>query len=314
MPTPQKHIQRDKLIIRPAQASDRGEVVAISAQIWDGDDYIPNVFDKWITTANNYFDVLTYDDKVIGVGKLTCFGAEEWWLEGLRIDPAYQGQGLARVIHHYKVNQARQVGTGVLRFSTSSENMAIHKLAIETGFSKVTEFYFARLPSADKPSDGLQMLSVEHLAQVQAWLANSTYFQQADRSFETTWKWQFVTPELLVTYLDTERVYGWYGMANSGQLQGIFVIDQLRTHADTTLYTAYAEAEDLTNFWASVQGLAHNLGGDHISLKIVNHAEYIQPLEAYGSEWQELNISLFSRPLTLTVHSDIEHPIMPALN
>lgn len=315
MTTHTMSIQREKIYIRPVQESDQSALEALVSEIWDGHDYLPKVFQQWLNDENGYFDVLTYENTVIGVAKLTQFTDQEWWLEGLRIDPRYQGQGLARILHHYKVNQARQLGNGVLRFSTSSQNEAMQKLATETGFSVVSEFHYMTLPTIECPLVGLQLLRINDINQVQTWLDNSAYFQQTDRSFETTWKWQVVTPELLTNYLSNEQVYGWFGGNDTNQLQGLVVIDQIRESSDdSTFYLAYADAEDLANFWPAVQGLAHQRNAQRISTKILNDAQYVQPIVVCGGVWKELNVSLFSRPLTMTVHSDIQHVQMPVVN
>ena len=314
MTTQTMSIQREKIHIRAVQEADQSALEALVAEIWDGHDYLPKVFTQWLHDENGFFDVLVYEDAIIGVAKLTRFDEQEWWLEGLRIDPTYQGQGLARILHHFKVNQARQLGEGVLRFSTSSQNEAIHKLAAETGFSVVSEFHYMTLPSADKSSTGLKLLGVEDMALVQNWLDNSTYFEKVDRSFESTWKWQFVTPDLLNNALANNQIYGWFGVEESEQLQGLLVLDQMRgNNPDEPLYIAYADTTDLANFWSAVQGLARQQNAELISVKVLNEAEYIQPISNCGGIWKELNVSLFCRPLMMTVHSDIQNATMPSL-
>ncbi len=315
MTTTTMSIQREKLYIRPVEATDQAALEALVAEIWDGQDYLPRVFTDWLNDKNGNFDVMIYENKVIGVAKLTRFNAEEWWLEGLRIDPRYQGQGLARILHHYKVNQARQLGDGVLRFSTSAENEAIHKLAAETGFATVSEFHYMNIPSAEHSTDGLKRLSSDDAQAVQTWLAQSDYFAKVDRSFENMWKWQFATPDLLNTLLSNQQVYGWYGSENSATLQGLVVFDQVRGNAeDTTLYLAYADAKDGASLWPAVQGLAYARDAHHIAYKVFNAPAYVDPIVACGGVWKELNVSLFSRPLSMTVHSDIENVTAPSLN
>lgn len=315
MTTSTMSIQREKLYIRPVEATDQAALEALVSEIWEGQDYLPKVFTQWLNDENGYFDVMIYENKVIGVAKLTRFSEVEWWLEGLRIDPRYQGQGLARILHHYKVNQARQLGDGILRFSTSAENEAIHKLAAETGFATVSEFHYMNIPSAENSTDGLKQLNIADAPAVQAWLDQSTYFANVDRSFETMWKWQVVTTDLLNKLLANEQIYGWYGSTGKGALQGLMVLDQVRGDGvDTTIYLSYADAANWSDLWPAVQGFAQQRAAHHISYKVFNAPEYIEPIQDCDGVWKELNVSLFSRPLSMTVHSEIEHMTAPELN
>ena len=101
---------RADLSIRPAQPADRPALEAIARQTWDGDDYLPRVLTNWFDDPHGGFFVALLRDQVIGAGKVTRFAEGEWWLEGLRIDPAYQGHGFARVLHHFLMNQSRWFG------------------------------------------------------------------------------------------------------------------------------------------------------------------------------------------------------------
>ena len=45
----------ESIIFRPLTTADKPALLAIAAQIWDGHDYLPHVFDNWIRAANSYF-------------------------------------------------------------------------------------------------------------------------------------------------------------------------------------------------------------------------------------------------------------------
>lgn len=306
---------RDDLKIRPALESDRDTLDKIAAQIWDGSDYLPYVVDKWLTDPNGGFDVLTLRDEVIGVSKLTKIADGEWWLEGLRIDPQHQGKGFARILHHYKINQVRQIGSGVVRYTTSSRNDAIRKLSAETGFQLIGEFGYFFTPAAEVPtSKRFWKLTEDDFEQVQRWLNESEYFQHVDRSFEESWKFRFATDKVLREYLRDGRVYAWNSQNDQTVMEGLLFIYRTRER-DNVLQVAYAEVspDQRYEFWNASRGLAHNLGADQISVKVLNEETNVMPFVSQNWDAEEFRLALYSRPIDLTVESNIESETVPAL-
>ncbi|MGM0641555.1 MAG: GNAT family N-acetyltransferase [Thermotogota bacterium] len=86
------------MILRKAQIKDKRDITEISNSTWEGHDYLKNIFEKWVNEKNSDFSVLEKDEKVIGTIKLTYLQDKEYWLEGLRIHPDYQGKGYAKYL------------------------------------------------------------------------------------------------------------------------------------------------------------------------------------------------------------------------
>ena len=51
--------------LRPARTADRERVVEICAAIWEGHDYIPEVFDTWVQDPSGTFQVGEVDGEVV---------------------------------------------------------------------------------------------------------------------------------------------------------------------------------------------------------------------------------------------------------
>ena len=124
-------------LIRPARPSDREAVLAISAQVWGGEDYVPEVVDRWLADPDGEFSVATLRGRVVGFSKLTRHGPGEWWLEGLRVDPRYRGRGVARRLHAHQLALVRRIGSGTLRYSTGDGNRASQHLGLSSGFRDI---------------------------------------------------------------------------------------------------------------------------------------------------------------------------------
>jgi GNAT superfamily N-acetyltransferase len=121
-------------------AKDTEEVMELCSHIWDGGDYIPQVWDEWLADPDGLLGTAESNGRVAGVFKLTKFQDKEWYLEGLRVHPDFQGKGIAAHIHKYVVDTWQRMGSGILRLVTGSYNVKIHHLCKETGFKRIAEF------------------------------------------------------------------------------------------------------------------------------------------------------------------------------
>lgn len=84
------------------------EVENLCKNIWDGNDYIPKIFHKWIAEKEGCFIGLFEENTLVGLGKYTILIDRQGWLEGLRIHPDYRGHGYANLISDRLLNIAKE--------------------------------------------------------------------------------------------------------------------------------------------------------------------------------------------------------------
>ena len=130
----------DIVVCRPALQKDTEEVMELCSHIWDGGDYIPQVWEEWLADPDGLLGVAELRGQVVGVFKLTQFQEQEWYMEGLRVHPDFQDKGIASHIHQYVVETWRRMGRGIIRLTTGSYNVKVHRMCEETGFKRVAEF------------------------------------------------------------------------------------------------------------------------------------------------------------------------------
>jgi N-acetylglutamate synthase-like GNAT family acetyltransferase len=124
--------------IRRMRESDLHDVEEISRHIWEGNDYVPMVFDEWLKDAKSRFFGVETDGRIVAVGNLRLIeNKRTGWMEGLRVHPEYRGRGFANEITQHLVREAERLGLQRLRYTTSDENIASLKLAKEAGFSEL---------------------------------------------------------------------------------------------------------------------------------------------------------------------------------
>ena len=113
-------------------------MLEISKHVWEGHDYLPSVFDKWLRDVNSHFYGIELDDRIVAVGNLRLVeNGLVGWMEGLRVHPDYRGRGLANMITQHFVGMAEDLRLPRLRYVTGSENLASLKLAKMAGFSVI---------------------------------------------------------------------------------------------------------------------------------------------------------------------------------
>ena len=77
---------------------DYEEVVDLCKNIWDGNDYIPEIFHKWVDDKKGCFLAVKNNNKIVGLGKYSILIDNQGWLEGLRVHPDYRGIGYANML------------------------------------------------------------------------------------------------------------------------------------------------------------------------------------------------------------------------
>jgi GNAT superfamily N-acetyltransferase len=124
---------------RPAIERDLGDIREFCKTIWDGHDYVQYVMDDWLHDPRGIFAVAEHEGHAIACSKVTLLARGQWWLEGFRVDPKYQGLKVGSRIHRYVDQWWDEHGDGTLRLMTSAKNKAVHHLCEDTGFTRLFE-------------------------------------------------------------------------------------------------------------------------------------------------------------------------------
>jgi len=122
------------LVVRPARASDRDAIIAMSKHIWGGLDYLPHAWDKWLEDPNGGLLTVLLGDEPVGVSKVTLLSPGEVWLEGLRLHPKLHGRGLTKQINRVSFREAMRHNPKSVRYATGIGNAASRHLGEARGF------------------------------------------------------------------------------------------------------------------------------------------------------------------------------------
>lgn len=125
------------LQLRPVRPADRERITEMTKEVWEGHDYIPRVFDRWVTDAGAAFEAAEMDGVVIGVQRLRPFAPGLMWYEGLRVAPEQRRRGVARAMLAAAIDEAREQGMREIRLAT--RDAPAIKLFESAGFQQVVE-------------------------------------------------------------------------------------------------------------------------------------------------------------------------------
>ncbi|MHB8571487.1 MAG: GNAT family N-acetyltransferase [Candidatus Dormibacteria bacterium] len=122
------------LRFRPLTPADRARALQITEGVWDGNDYLPRVFDDWVADPEALFIGVESEGRLAGFHRMREVSPGEWWFEGLRVDESARGQGLARALMTTGLAEVRARGARSVRMATGDTNQASLHLAAAGGF------------------------------------------------------------------------------------------------------------------------------------------------------------------------------------
>jgi RimJ/RimL family protein N-acetyltransferase len=144
--------------VRRARPEDREHVLAFATRTWEGWDYIPEVWDRWIAAPDGVClvcfpkasgdgrpDPVDADGRLLDPGRPIAFcrvallSPTEAWLEGIRVDPAVRGRSVATALQVAELAWAAALGASVVRYTTGEDNEGSHRLGARHGFRRLTD-------------------------------------------------------------------------------------------------------------------------------------------------------------------------------
>ncbi len=129
-----------EITVRSARAEDREAVLAFCAHTWEWGDYIEHVWETWLNDPNGLLLVAVIDDRPVGLVHTLMVNKTDAWQEGMRVDPAYRQQGVARRLSLEAGAEAMRRGATTVRLLTESTNVASIYMVEQAQFRRVGAF------------------------------------------------------------------------------------------------------------------------------------------------------------------------------
>jgi GNAT superfamily N-acetyltransferase len=132
----------EDLTLRPVRPADEARVLEITRDVWEGRDYIPRVFDRWVSDAGAEFQAAEVDGVVVGVQRIRAYAPGLVWYEGLRVASSHRRRGIARAMLDAAIEEMRQQGFREVRLATRDEPAV--NLFESAGFRRLVEMRWWR--------------------------------------------------------------------------------------------------------------------------------------------------------------------------
>ena len=133
-------MEASELTLRPVRPADRERVLEITADIWDGHDYLPSVFDDWVADPSSTFQAVEVEGVVAGLQRTRPLNRQVAFYEGLRVASSHRRLGLARAMLGSAVAEATSAGFLEMRLVTG--NLDAIPLFESLGFRRLCRMGF----------------------------------------------------------------------------------------------------------------------------------------------------------------------------
>jgi GNAT superfamily N-acetyltransferase len=279
-----------QVAIRQAQGSDRAQIGRLVAETGGGPDPGGDCY------------VASLEDRIVGAITLTQLGEEEWWLDGLRVLPDFQGRDIERALLQYAVQRAQAQGSGTLRLAADPRQSIMHRLAAQAQFSLVGRYLAYQTDGLSGYRPEFSLLA-QNIAAVRAFLDGSAHFTRAERSVEDGGVWYRLTDARLQEYAKQARVYLWHGYRHDpNMLDGVIIFAANATPPLLRLAYLDAAAGALADLCRAVRRLAAAQDYQRILYRFLSRPERLVAIEQAG--WRPPGTGgedrdLFSRPLDI---------------
>lgn len=279
-----------RVACRPALYKDTLDVNELTSTIWEGHDYVPRMWEKWLTDSQGLLVVAEFSGRVVGLVKLSYINPEEWWLEGLRVHPKFEGRGIASRLHDYILAYWQTKCGGLLRLATGSHRLAVHHLCERTGFIRIAEFsiYAAATIHSIKVGNFSPIKSNEKF-EAFTHISHSPITSLSSNLMNLGWQWVTVCEQQVSKAIDKGKAWWWMDR------EGVLLLSEDTNDEGEkvpTISTISTSLESLSDFLYEYRALAEQLGYRHAAWIAPLNQQVMDAMQASGFE-QDWELSLF---------------------
>jgi GNAT superfamily N-acetyltransferase len=270
-----------RVVCRPALPSDAADVLEFTKFIWDGHDYIKYVWQDWLADPDGMLVVAQYSRHVVGLGKITLLAPGQWWLEGVRVDPNYQGLKIGSHIMEYMNEWLQENGHGDVRYMTSSERFQMHHLGGRLGYSKLGEVRAYKAPALGNGNSRFELVPMGDVASAVDF--SSLHLSHSHGLMDSGWKFSAPDTATLENKARQEKLFWWRGR------DGLFTFWEDEEDGGKTLGIGFAACamNALAEMLMDIRRLAQTLGFTSVIWLAPVKAEVESALKKarFATEW-----------------------------
>lgn len=176
--------------VREAKPSDKDTVLRFYQNTFASGDYIPNVWDSWLTDQSGKIFVVTFEDVPVGMCHVEIVKRGEAWLEGARVAFEFRRRGVASLLNEACLEWAMKRGAKVARLVTGSNNFTAQKVLTKLEFEQVSDWALMEFNGCEL--DACKNVRFAERSDVDAiwkFLASSKCFVKSAGLFTIVFRW-----------------------------------------------------------------------------------------------------------------------------
>jgi len=230
--------------IRKIRKSDKERVFDISSKIWEGDDYVPSIFENWINDEKGEFTGIWLNNRLVGFGKLTFLTSTDVWLEGLRKDLRLEQKGVGSALTKYYLERLKQESNLTsIRFATYFENYAAIKLSERLGFELIVklslkEFDLSKYKKEIKKPENVKAISNKEI--ILNYIHKSKWFELSKNFITIGWiAYPYSDDFITERFVKQNRCYG---IIEKNEIKGLILWG--KAHSKVSLKISFFNAKD----------------------------------------------------------------------
>ena len=112
-------------------------MVEISGDVWQGTDYLPDVFDEWASDPGASFQAAELEGTVVAVQRMRPIARRVMFYEGLRVASSHRRRGIARAMLRQAIDESRGLRFKQVRLYTGNPDAG--SLFASEGFRLLTD-------------------------------------------------------------------------------------------------------------------------------------------------------------------------------
>ncbi len=229
-------------ILRNLVIEDHDQVKTLCETIWEGNDYVPDIFPTWISDSLSTPLGIFQDKELVALANLEKVeGTTIGWVEGLRVKEGYRKSGLGSKLNEAVVKEAKEQEIKTLWYATSSRNEPSQLVAEKSGFIKANTTGYFRLyrpyPAHSRPSPSIVPLQIDASRLHELLLANPDLVEST--TFPLAWQFDFKSVEGLSRLLKNSTIK--VVINESGDVDGFYCMSKRDRKGDTwtAAYTVF---------------------------------------------------------------------------
>ncbi len=164
-------IDGNLVVCRPFLPQDKPYLLDIARRTWNGNDYIPFVLDGWIADSTGWIFCAIMNDQTVGMIRLSRLSDTQWWMEGLRVDPAVKGKKIGQHLFGYALDFWNSRYQGVIRLLTHDTNSVSQHIAERNNFILRSRLDLYEAEPGPECSNEMEMAQTSDLDQIFHWLS-----------------------------------------------------------------------------------------------------------------------------------------------